>query len=77
MSRNHKTHAGNIQPTEAAPDGRLNAPSAARNLAPILSVLRRNLPGQGRAVELASGTGQHMAAFAEAFPGIHWTPTDV
>ena len=77
MSRKHKTHTGNIQQTEAAPDGRLNAPSAARNLAPILSVLRRNLPGQGRAVELASGTGQHMAAFAEAFPGIHWTPTDV
>jgi SAM-dependent methyltransferase len=71
------THTGTIQPLAAGPDGRLTAPAAARNLAPILAVLRRLLPETGRAVELASGTGQHIAAFAEAFPGIHWTPTDV
>lgn len=77
MTPHPKTHSRNIQPTQAAPDGRLNAPSAARNLQPILEVLRRHLPERGNAVEFASGTGQHIAAFAEAFPGIHWTPTDV
>jgi hypothetical protein len=77
MTAARKTHTGNIQPTEASPDGRLNAPSAARNLAPILTVLRSHLPAAGCAIEFASGTGQHIAAFAEAFPGIHWTPTDV
>jgi SAM-dependent methyltransferase len=71
------TYTGTIRSDAPAPDGRLNAPSAARNLAPILEVLRRLLPEAGRAVEFASGTGQHIAAFAEAFPGIQWTPTDV
>lgn len=71
-----KPHTGNTRPLSAAPDGRLNAPSAARNLEPILEVLRRHLPARGAAIEFASGTGQHIAAFAAAFPGIHWTPTD-
>ncbi len=55
----------------------MSAPAAARNLAPILDVLRAHLPAEGRAVEFASGTGQHVVAFAEAFPRIAWTPTDV
>lgn len=59
------------------PDGRRVAPSAERNLAPILAVLSRHAPATGRALELASGTGQQIAAFAAAHPGLHWQPSDV
>ena len=53
-----------------------HAPAAARNTGPILEVLGGILPGKGRALEIASGTGQHAAAFAAAFPGIGWQPSD-
>ncbi len=57
-------------------DARRHAPSAQRNEAPILDVLRDVLPATGRAVEIGSGTGQHIAAFARAFPAIAWQPSD-
>ena len=60
----------------AATDARRSAPSAERNLAPILEVLARIAPREGRALELASGTGQHVAAFAAALPGLYWQPSD-
>jgi len=52
------------------------SPSAARNTEPILAALRPRLPASGRALEVASGTGQHIAAFAAAFSGLDWTPSD-
>ena len=52
------------------------SPSAARNTEPILVALRPRLPESGRALEVASGTGQHIVALAEAFPGLDWTPSD-
>jgi hypothetical protein len=52
------------------------SPSAARNTEPILAAMRPRLPASGRALEVASGTGQHIAAFADAFPGLYWTPSD-
>ena len=57
-------------------DGRVSAPSAERNAGPILDLLRRHAPETGTALEIASGTGQHIAAFAAALPGIDWTPTE-
>ena len=65
-------------PDSAAPvaGGRRDAPSAERNLAPILSVLERVLSSRGAALEIASGTGQHSAAFARRFPATQWQPTD-
>ena len=53
-----------------------HAPAAARNQAPILSVLRRILPPKGLVLEIGSGTGQHAAAFAAACPTLTWQPSD-
>jgi len=55
---------------------RHHAPAAGRNTGPILDILRGVLSETGRALEVASGTGQHAAAFAEAFPGVDWQPSD-
>ena len=50
--------------------------AAARNLPPILEALRPHLSGSGLALEIASGTGQHAAGFAQALPQWTWQPTD-
>ena len=63
--------------SESAVDGRRFAPSAGRNAAPILELLTREAPARGRALEIASGTGQHVRAFAEALPGLDWQPSDL
>ncbi|MGB7318818.1 MAG: DUF938 domain-containing protein [Planktotalea sp.] len=62
---------------EVQSDGRLVAPSAANNTRPICQVLRDVAPKFGRALELASGTGQHCVAFANACPNLTWVPTDI
>jgi SAM-dependent methyltransferase len=56
---------------------RLCSPAAERNRQPLLEVLRRVLPPTGRALEIASGTGQHVAWFARHLPGWIWQPTDL
>lgn len=52
------------------------APATERNREPIREVLARVLPTTGRVLEIASGTGEHAVAFARAFPGLTWQPTD-
>ncbi len=52
------------------------APAAERNITPILDVLSAHLPASGSALEIASGTGQHVAAFAGTFSNLIWTPSD-
>ena len=52
------------------------APAAARNCGPILDVLGRHLPQAGTILEIGSGTGQHIVAFAQAHPGLIWQPSD-
>jgi hypothetical protein len=53
-----------------------HSPAADRNKQLILDVLRQVLPAQGSALEIAAGTGQHVAWFAAALPGWTWQPTD-
>jgi len=58
-------------------DARLDAAAFHRNVEPILAVLETELAGvEGDIVEIGSGTGQHVVAFAETFPRITWWPTD-
>ncbi|WP_120499203.1 DUF938 domain-containing protein [Roseovarius sp. EL26] len=56
---------------------KLSAPAAERNRDAIIQILHRFLPSSGIVLELASGTGQHIIAFAEAFPNLIWQPTDI
>ena len=52
------------------------SPAADRNKQAILDVLKKVMPKKGRALEIASGTGQHVAFFAIAMPDWSWQPTD-
>lgn len=57
-------------------DPRLNFPATARNQAAILDVLTRILPADGLVLEIGSGSGQHIAAFAHALPHLDWQASD-
>lgn len=53
-----------------------HAPATERNREPIAAVLAEALPASGRVLEIASGTGEHVAFFAARFPGLVWQPSD-
>lgn len=57
-------------------DPRRSAPAALRNRDAITRELARLAPASGRALEIASGSGEHVIRFAAAMPGLHWQPTD-
>jgi len=52
------------------------APATERNRGPIRDVLARVLPASGTVLEVASGSGEHAVAFAQAFPALTWQPSD-
>ncbi len=53
------------------------APAATRNSDALCDLLVQNGPSSGRALEIASGTGQHVSAFARRLPSLHWQPTEI
>jgi cyclopropane fatty-acyl-phospholipid synthase-like methyltransferase len=57
-------------------DQRMFSPSAARNVGPIVAVLKQVLPTNGAVVEIGCGTGEHVVHFAEAMPNLTWLPSD-
>ena len=61
----------------AAQDGKLFAPSAERNIDPLCDLLADIAPETGSALEIASGTGQHVVAYVRRLPGLIWQPTEV
>lgn len=63
--------------TETDGTGKLHAPSAARNTNAICASIKSIAPPTGDALEIASGTGQHIVALAAAMPHIRWQPTEV
>ncbi len=50
--------------------------AADRNKGPILEILQEILPERGLVLEVASGTGRHVAFFAAALTGLTWQPSD-
>ena len=62
---------------QALDGAKLNAPAAVRNAEHICDLLKNHASARGNALELASGTGQHVVAFATTLPNLHWQPTEV
>ncbi|MBI3434934.1 MAG: DUF938 domain-containing protein [Proteobacteria bacterium] len=60
-----------------AADGRLDAQAFHRNHAPIWSAIAPFMQtADGLALEIGSGSGQHVTAFARHAPAIRWYPSD-
>ncbi|WP_170401598.1 DUF938 domain-containing protein [Ruegeria arenilitoris] len=53
------------------------APAASRNTDALCTLLAEMPIATGNALELASGTGQHVAAFARIFPDLTWQPSEI
>ncbi len=68
---------GQASVAEEGEGGKLFAPSAARNLEPLVQAVRELAPQRGRALEIASGTGQHVVGLARALPDLSWQPSDI
>ena len=58
-------------------DGCLHSPAAARNSAQIIELVCNYAPVNGNALEIASGTGQHIVDLAAAVPSLVWQPSDI
>lgn len=55
---------------------RKHAPATLRNRGAIAEILRAHLPAAGLVLEVASGSGEHCAYFAEEFAALDWQPSD-
>lgn len=55
---------------------KLDFPATSGNREPIRAVLQEVLPETGTVLEVASGSGQHVAYFAPLMPNLLWQPSD-
>ncbi|XP_038208320.1 methyltransferase-like 26 [Zerene cesonia] len=77
--------AGNVQQIDGYNGEKLIYPAASRNKEPILQVLKRFILCDVDEIEnesplfleIASGSGQHVAHFAPNFPGVKFQPSEV
>ena len=56
---------------------RLHSPAAEKNVSHITKLVCSVSPRNGAALEIASGTGQHIINLAAAIPNLTWQPSDV
>ena len=54
----------------------LSSPAALRNRDPIAGIVADVLPRSGLVLEIASGTGEHVAHFARRFAHLNFQPSD-
>lgn len=57
-------------------EARKHAPATLRNREAIAAVLVEELTVRGLVLEIASGSGEHVAHFARELPGHSWQPSD-
>lgn len=62
--------------SSALPPSALHFPATRRNREPIRNALQDILPTSGTVLEIASGSGEHAAYFAGAFPQLKWQPSE-
>ena len=53
-----------------------SSPAALRNREAILAVLQHRLEPDQVVLEIGSGSGEHLAHFAQAMPSVRWLPSD-
>lgn len=58
------------------PQNALHFPATRRNRDPISAILADVLPASGLALEIASGSGEHVVHFSRRFPALIWQPSD-
>lgn len=77
MSSKHRKLPNTASIAVPGAGGKLYAPSASRNIEAIVQAIREFVPANGTALEIASGTGEHIVRHAAAFPNVTWQPTDI
>lgn len=78
-SDNHTPHRDEgiaLEDRNAADDGRLHSPSAARNRDAVSAALAPHLAATASVFEVGSGTGEHGAYICAQFPSVTWLPSD-
>jgi len=61
----------------AEADGRMYSAVFEKNAKPVIDGLSPFLADRsGTALEIGSGTGQHIIAFAKSFPNLTWVPSE-